>query len=287
MDECRNIEQSDGMPVISAYIITKNEEKNIGRALESVRWMDELIVLDSGSTDNTVEIAKNLGAKVTIEAFKGFVKQKNRAMELCAGKWLFNLDADEEVTPELRKSIEAVLYGELAMSSDSSFVVSLRRTDTPVLFNVCRKTRYLGRWMKHCGWYPEFRARLSRREHARWEGEELHEQLEKFDKLEGDSQKGFLKGDLLHRPYDDLGAHLKAIDRYTEMFAKREASHGRKAGFIDILIRPFAAFFKMYILKAGFMDYGPGLIASMMGAWYTFMKYARLYEFSRNIKWNF
>ncbi len=282
MDECRNIEQSDGMPVISAYIITKNEEKNIGRALESVRWIDELIVLDSGSTDDTVEIAKNLGAKVTIEAFKGFVKQKSRAMELCAGKWLFNLDADEEVTPELRKSIESVLSGE----RDKFLKRTLKSmsSDMPVLFNVCRKTCYLGRWMKHCGWYPEFRARLSRREHARWEGEELHEQLEKFDKLEGDSKKGFLKGDLLHRPYDDLGAHLKAIDCYTEMFAKREASHGRKAGFIDILIRPFAAFFKMYILKAGFMDYGPGLIASMMGAWYTFMKYARLYEFDRNFQ---
>lgn len=265
MSDIKDFEHSDKKPFISAYIITKDEGKNIGRSSESVQWMDELVVLDSGSTDNTVEIAKKFGAKVTTEAFKGFVAQKNRAMELCTGEWLFNLDADEEVTTELRKSIEDVIFSELS-------------TDMPVLFKVRRKNEYLGRWMKHCGWYPEFRTRLSRKEHAKWNGEVLHE------KLEGEGPIGFIPGDLLHRPYANLGEHLRTIDRYSELWAKREASQGRKTSFIGILIKPFSKFFKMYILKVGFMDRGPGLIASIMGSWYTFMKYARLYELSRNFE---
>ena len=265
MSDIKNLEHSDKEPFISAYIITKNEGKNIGRALESVQWMDELVVLDSGSTDNTVEIAKKFEAKVVTETLKSFVTQKNRAMELCKGEWLFNLDADEEVTPELRKSIEDVIFNESSQ-------------EVPVLFKIRRKNKYLGRWIKHCGWYPEFRARLSRRGHAKWKGEVLHE------KLEGDGPVGFISGDLLHRPYANLGEHLRTIDRYSELWAKREASKGRTTGFIEISIRPFSKFFKMYILKAGFMDRGPGLIVSIMGAWYTFMKYARLYELSRNFE---
>ena len=265
MSSSRDSENSDQKPVISAYIITKNEEKNIGRALKSVQWMDELIVLDSESTDKTVEIAKNYGARVSTEAFKGFVRQKNRAMGLCRGDWLFNLDADEEVTPELRKSIEQVFFNGIS-------------PETPVLFKVCRKTMYMGRWMKHCGWYPEYRSRLSRREHAEWKGEVLHE------RLVCDGLSGYIHGDLLHRPYVNLGEHLRTIDRYSGLWAKHETSKGRKTGSCSLIFRPFLKFIKMYVLKAGFMDGGQGLIASIMGAWYTFMKYARLYELSRNVK---
>ena len=260
-----NLESSNRNPVISAYIITKNEEKNIGRALKSVQWMDELVVLDSGSTDNTVKIAEKFGTKVEVDEFKEFVEQKNKAMEFCKGEWLFNLDADEEVTPELRKSIEDIVF------SESS-------PDKPFVFNVCRKTQYMGRWMKHCGWYPEFRARLSRRGHAQWKGEVIHE------KLEGDGTIGRINGDLLHRPYTNLGEHFSTINRYSDIWAIREASKGRKTVFSDIVFRPFFKFIRMYILKAGFMDYGPGFFASVMGALYTFMKYARLYELSRNFE---
>jgi len=255
----------DQKPVISAYIITKNEEKNIGRALESIQWMDEIIVLDSGSTDKTVEIAKNYGAHVETEAFKGFVRQKNMAMELCRGHWLFNLDADEEVTPELRKSIHQVLNDTIL-------------PETPVLFKVCRKTMYMGRWIKHCGWYPEYRARLSRDRNAKWKGEVLHE------RLESNGMSDCIHGDLLHRPYANLGEHLRTIDCYSELWAKREASKGRKTGFYSLLFRPFLKFIKMYIVIAGFMDGRQGIIASIMGAWYTFMKYIRLYELSRDDK---
>ncbi len=243
-------------------MITLNEGNHVGRALESVRWMDEIVVLDSGSTDDTVEIAERHGAKVRVESFQGYVVQKNKAMSLCQGTWLFNIDADEEVTPELRNSIEE----------------HIRRGDEnglPSLFKVSRKTRYLDRWIRHCGWYPEYRARLSRREYATWTGEMLHE------KLEGDAPAVVLAGDLLHRPYDDLGDHLRTIDRYSSLWAQREAARGRHASFPDLLVRPPLKFFKMYLFKRGFLDGGAGLIASCMGAGYTFMKYARLYESTR------
>lgn len=265
MLEIRNDEYPQRGTVISAYIITKNEEKNISRALTSVQWMDECIVLDSGSVDETVEIAKKLGVKVSIEAFKDFTTQKNRAMELCSGQWLFNLDADEEVTPELRKSIEDVVFGK-----QSSDVLSA--------FRVSRKILYMGRWMKHCGWYPEYRVRLSKKGCAEWRGEVLHE------RLVGNGKSGLLSGDLLHRPYENLGDHLRTITRYTELWAQRESSRGRKSNIFDIVMRPCAKFFKMYILKAGFLDFSPGLIASLMGAFYTFMKYARLFELSRSFE---
>ena len=265
MTDTEENKNSAKTPRISAYIITRDEEQNIGRALKSVQWMDEYIVLDSGSEDDTVEIARDLGAIVSVQTFKDFISQKNKAMELCSGQWLFNPDADEEVTPELRASVEKILNGD---TSD----------DIPSLFKVNRKNQYLGRWIKHCGWYPEYRIRLSRRDCAQWKGEILHE------KLVGDGTVGVLSGELLHRPYKSLGDHLNKMNRYSELWAHRESERGRKSGVLNCIVRPWGKFVKMYILKAGFLDAGPGLIASMMGAVYSFLKYARLYELTRNGK---
>ncbi|MBN1292122.1 MAG: glycosyltransferase family 2 protein [Candidatus Latescibacteria bacterium] len=250
---------------ISAYIITQNEEKNIDRLLSSILWMDEIIVLDSGSTDNTVNIAKKLGAKVSYHSFSNYIEQKNEAMSLCTGEWLINLDADEEITPELRKSIEMVL-------DYKNF------TDKPDIYNIIRKTYYMGRWINHCGWYPQYITRMSRRGKASWSGELIHE------KLVAESPSGTLVGDLLHRPYGNLGDHLRKMDKYTEMWAHQESKAGRKASIHSLLLRPMGKFIKIYILKAGFLDYVPGLIVAVMASWYTFMKYARLYELSRNIE---
>ena len=183
-------------------------------------------------------------------------------MEHCEGEWLFNIDADEEVTDDLRKSIEFIIFSK----NDERYFN---------FYSVNRKIFYLGRWMKHCGWYPEYRARLSRRGAAKWVGEVLHE------KLEGKGMPGYLKGDLLHRPYENLGAHLKTISRYSGIWAARENKKGRKAGMIDLIFRPIARFVKMFVLKAGFLDGVPGFTASSMGAFYAFMKYASLYEMNR------
>ncbi|MFC1511944.1 glycosyltransferase family 2 protein [Candidatus Latescibacterota bacterium] len=248
--------------LITVYLITLNEEENILRALRSVSWADEIIVLDSGSTDRTCEIARGLGAKIYVEPFRGFVEQKNRALELCAGDWAFNLDADEEVTDSLRASIETAVRDDPDGSVQSAY-------------EVIRRTWYLDRWILHCGWYPQYRCRLSQRGMARWTGDTLHESLT----VSG--QVGRLFGNLLHRPYRDLGAHLRAIDRYSDLFATREKGKGRSATIIEVILRPPLKFLKMYVLRGGFLDRAPGLIASLMGAWYTFMKYARLYERAR------
>jgi glycosyltransferase involved in cell wall biosynthesis len=224
--------------------------------------MDEVVVLDSGSMDRTVEIAENLNARVWSEPFRGFVEQKNRAMDLCQGDWLFNLDADEEVSPELRIAM-LELFDSLPV-------------DGPDTYSVCRRTWYMGKWIRHCGWYPEYRERLSKREHARWEGEVLHESLR------GTGRPGRLGGDLLHRPYADIGEHSKKIVRYAELWAHREYSKGRKASICDLVTRPGMRFLKMYILRGGFLDRTPGFAASVMGAWYAFMKYARLREIVEN-----
>ena len=256
-----SIGESAGKQTISAYIITKDEERLISRAIESVRWMDEVVVLDSGSTDNTVALAKKLGALVSYAPFDTFHEQKARAMELCTGDWAFNLDADEEMTPELRKSIESIVKRE---HDDSS----------PQLYRVSRKNRYLGRWINHCGWYPEYRTRLGKKGHIRWEGTVFPEILTT------DGPVGTLSGDLLHLPYEDLSAHLRAIDRYSRMWSLREADSGRKSGMLNIIFRPIARFLKMYVLRVGFLDRGPGFVVSMMGAFYTFVKYVRLYELS-------
>ncbi len=227
--------------------------------------MDEVVVLDSESGDGTVEKAKSLGARVAVRPFTGFVEQKNAAMDLCRGEWLFNVDADEEVTDELRTSIEA-----LAGEKDAG--------DSPSVFSVTRRTWYWGRWIRHCGWYPEYRQRLSRRGAARWEGDIVHE------KLVGNGPAGTLSGDLLHRPYPTLSAHAEKIGRYADMWARQKRDGGASASVFDLLLHPPARFMKMYVLRGGFLDGTAGFVASAMGAWYTFVKYARLLEFSRKVE---
>jgi len=248
---------------VSAYIITKNEEHNIARAIESVLWMDEIIVLDSGSSDDTRKIAKSYGATVSLLDFPGFAEQKNRAMSLCTSDWLFNLDADEEVTPELRQSIERVLAAN-DVSEDC--------------YEITRKNHYLGRWMLHSGWYPEYRARLSFTGKAEWKGGAIHESLQ------GNGESGCLSGDLLHRPYANLGEHINTIGRYTKIWAERENAKGRAFKWSDLIFRPPFRFLKMFVLKRGFLDGGQGLIAAVMGSFYVFMKYARLYEIQKQPK---
>jgi len=298
----------DAMTLISAYIITRDEERNIGRAIRSVAWMDEVVVLDSGSVDRTCEIARDLGAVVHFEEFRGFIAQKNRAMELCRGEWLFNLDADEEMTAELRDSIRQLLDIEgpderlrgaeataaqaiaasSAMPGDGEAAVIRRQSGerhreqrgprdkiaraNQGVYEVCRRTWYLGRWIRHCGWYPEYRERLSQRGTARWEGEAVHE------RLIGHGAVGRLKGDLLHRPYDSIADHARKVVFYADLWAQRERGRGRRATTFDLAFRPLARFSRMYLFKAGFLDGSPGLVAAFMGGWYAFMKYARLRE---------
>ena len=246
---------------ISAYIISLNEEENIARAITSVSWMDEVVVLDSGSTDDTLAIARSLGAKTAVEPFAGYSTQKNRAMKLCGSEWLFNIDADEEMTAELADSIRKFF---------DSASVGVRDC-----YEMTRKTWYFGRWIKHCGWYPEYRTRLSRAKSSRWTGGYLHEHLE------GKTSPGRLEGDLLHRPYRDLNDHFQTIGRYSRIWAKEKASEGKRAGVVAMIVHPVGKFLKMFVLRSGFRDGVPGFMASVMGCVYVFMKYAHLSELQR------
>lgn len=243
------------MPV-TATVITFNEAANIQAALESLSWADEIIVVDSDSTDRTTEIARTFTDKVIVRPWPGYIAQKNFAAEQATHDWIFSLDADERVTPELAAEIRAV------MSSGPNAVG----------YRVPRVTFHLGRWMRTTDWYPDYQLRLYDRRRARWSGKYVHESVK------ADGPVGDLRNELQHFAYRDLAHHFQTMDRYTTLAAQQLFEEGRRAGFLDLMIHPPAAFFRNYILRGGFRDGVPGLIVSAMNARYVGLKFAKLWE---------
>ncbi len=244
---------------VSACIITFNEERNIRDCLESVAWADEIVVIDSGSTDATVAICKERTERVYVRDWPGHVAQKNRAIETASHDWVFCIDADERVTPLLRREIEETLGGEPVHQG----------------YTVPRLTWYLGRWIRHGSWYPDRKLRLFRRSVGRFEGQDPH------DRAEVPGSVGHFHGDLLHYSYRDLSHHLQQINKYTDTMAGIKARAGMGLSLLRMLTRPPAKFLKMYALRLGFLDGTPGFIAAAMGAVYEFMKYAKLWDLRR------
>jgi len=240
--------------MLSVLIRTKNEEKNIERAIRSVQSLaDEIVVLDSGSTDRTVEIAKNLGAKVFFKEWEGYDKQLNYGIGLCSKDWVLVLDADEEVSSELRESIRKEL-----------------KSPSYEVYKLCRKTFYLGDFLNHA-WYPEWRVRLFKKGKVRFEGE-LHESVV----FEG--KAGKLKGDIYHYSYKSLeDQYLKTV-KYAKIMANRMKEEGKKFRLYSLIFNPLWHFFKIYFLKLGFLDGVRGFLVAMSGAIYVFLKYKFLYE---------
>ncbi len=247
---------------ISAVLITKNEEANMERALHSVSFADEVIVLDGESNDRTVEICREAGARVEVKEWGGFVEQKNAAAKLASCEWVLSIDADEQVTPELREEIERVI----ALPGESAG------------FFVPRKNHYLGRWIRHCGWYPDYQLRLWRRGRGSWVGGRVHERVE----VEGPA--GHLKAALNHFSYTSIAGHLERINRYSELIALDKLERGEKAGLLGLLFAAPWHFFRLYILRGGILDGLPGLVVSAMGAHYAFLKKAKLWELQRGGK---
>ncbi len=239
---------------LSVLILTKDEEKNIKRAIESVRKIaNEVVVLDSGSTDKTVEIAKSLGAKVFFHPWDSYPKQRNRGIELCSEDWIFILDADEEVSEDLKNSItEAIFSGKSEV------------------YMVSRKTYYLGRFLEHT-WYPEWRVRLFKKGAVRFEGE-LHEQAI----FEGKAHK--LKGDLYHYSYESLYHQYEKTIRYAKLMAESYHKRGKKFRIYNLLLNPLWSFFKVYFLQRGFLDGIRGFLVAFSSFFYTFLKYMFLLE---------
>jgi glycosyltransferase involved in cell wall biosynthesis len=242
------------VPKLSVTIITKNEATDISAALQSVSWADERIVVDCGSTDDTVAIATPLADKVVVHEWLGYVAQKNYATSLASHDWILSLDADERVTPELASEIQQAL-----------------RQEPPYRgFRIPRVTWHLGRWIRTTDWYPDHQLRLYDRRAAQWTGRHVHEGVEV------DGRVGTLRSELQHYAYRDIAEHEETIDHYTTLAAQQMFEEGRYASALDIALQPAFAFFRNYILKRGFLDGSVGLTISRMNAHYVALKFQKL-----------
>ncbi len=247
-----------GRPGISATIITLNEAKNLPRCLSSLTWVDEIVVVDCGSTDDTQEIAKEAGAKVIENPWSGYGQQKNFAMRHAEYDWVLNIDADEEVSPELRQSIEGFLT---KVNGDNQIDGA----------NFPRCTKYLGKWILYGGWYPDLSVRLARKGNAKWTEPEVHETLI----IEGKVER--LPGDLLHYTFSDVADQVRTNARYAVEGARVARARGEKPGLLKILFKPAGKFLETYFMKRGFLDGFPGFVISVNAAHSIFMKYVELY----------
>jgi len=247
---------------IAATVITFNEEANIAEALQSLSWADEIIVVDSQSTDRTVEIARRYTDKIFVRPWPGYAAQKNFAADQAGCDFIFSLDADERVSPELRASIEAL------KQSDSQKHQAYR---------IARSSFYLGRRIKHSGWYPDYQVRLYRRDSARWQGDFVHESV----KVNG--SVGTLPGDLLHYSIKKISEHHQRMDRYTSLAAEEMMARGVEASFARIALSPIATFIRSYLIKQGFRDGLSGLAIAYFAAYYVFLKNIKLWEKQRSL----
>lgn len=243
------------MPKVSVTIITKDEEADIGAAIASVNWADEVIVVDSHSRDRTTAIAKAANARVIVRDWPGYVAQKNFAANEAANDWILSLDADERVTPELARSVRQAL-----------------QTPAHVAYELPRLTWHLGRWIRGTDWYPDYQCRLYDRRLAAWSGQYVHETLSAH------GSTGRLTGDLHHFAYRDISDHLETIDRYTTLAASQMYEAGRRASTWHLLAHGPLAFLRNYLAKGGFRLGRVGVIISAMNAYYVFLKFAKLWQ---------
>jgi glycosyltransferase involved in cell wall biosynthesis len=242
---------------LSAVVIALDEEARIAAALESVRFCDETVVVDAGSTDRTREIAAAAGARVVVNApWPGFVAQRNFATDQARHDWVLALDADERVTPALRDEIQALRASGFDRAG----------------YRIPRVAYYLGRWIRGTDWYPDPQLRLFDRRRGRWRGALIHESV----RVEGGV--GRLRSELEHFTYDDVSDHLRAIDRYTTLWAQESFEAGRRTSLAEMAGAAGFAFVRNYLLRGGVLLGGPGLVVSALNSYYTFAKLAKLHE---------
>ena len=247
------------MPALSVTIITRNEAANIAAALESVRWADEILVVDCGSTDTTVEIARGLHARVLQHQWHGFAEQKNFAASQAANDWILSLDADERVTAPLAEEIRALLSTNPPRNG----------------YRMPRVSWYLDRWIRTTDWYPNLQLRLYHRQRGRWKPRRVHESVDV------DGTIGRLRGEIEHRPYRDIAHHLETMNRYTTLAAEELFAEGRRSGMGSLVTLPPAAFLRNYILRRGFLQGSTGFVLSALNAYYVFLKFGKLWERQR------
>ncbi len=244
---------------LSVAIIALNEERNIRACLEGVRWAEEVVLCDSGSTDRTLAIAAKYGARTFQDPWRGFSAHKNLALARCSQPWILILDADERVTPGLQAEIEEIL-----------------RADGPADgYSVARKNFFLGEWIRHGGWYPDRSLRLFRRGRGHFLPRAVHEVLEVAGSV------GTLRHPLEHYTYGSVADFLRRMDRYAALASEELFKVGHRCRVQDLTLRPFWTFLRMYLLQRGFLDGWRGLLLAGLYASYTLAKYAYLWERER------
>jgi len=246
---------------LSVAIITRNAASQLERCLASVAFAEEVVVVDSGSTDGTVELAERHGARVVRKEWLGFGAQKQFAVDAASHDWVLCLDADESLSPELREAIVEAL-----------------KTPRGLVYAVARRNRFLGRWLKHGEGYPDWNVRLFHREHARWGSEPVHE------KVVAGSPVLRLRGDLLHDSAETLEKYLDKQNRYTSLQAESLRAAGRRANAFQLVLSPAVRFIKFYLWRLGFLDGVPGLVHITIGCMNSFNKYAKLKALERASK---
>lgn len=249
-------DEGGARPLLSATIICQDESAKIRGALESVRFCDEVVVVDSGSTDGTLDICRELADVVVERPWPGYVAQQNYARTLARGEWVLSVDADERATPELAAEIRRLLAAAPELDG----------------FRVSRHVHYLGRWIDHSGWYPEPRVRLFRRERGTWTGIDPHYDVAVAGPV------GSLTGEIEHYSYDDLEDHVRTLNRFSTLLAREHRARGRRFSWAALLLRPPLEFLKKYVLKRGFLDGAQGFFVASVSAFYVFLKVAKLWE---------
>jgi len=246
-------------PSLSALVICQDEERHIAECLESLAWCDEIVVVDSGSSDRTLERARKHATRVLHRDWTGIADQKNFALAQATGDWVLNLDADERCTPGLRDAVRAAI-----------------ESDPPLAgFETRRHALYLGRWIDHGGWYPDWKLRLFRRGRARFVERGPH------DRVVADGPVGRLDAELVHLSYADFAEHIRTLQRFSDVVAADWAAAGRRFSLALALAHPPLKFLEVWLWKQGFRDGWPGLVIAATSAFYVFAKHVKLFEKTR------
>jgi glycosyltransferase involved in cell wall biosynthesis len=245
---------------ISVTVITWNEEDRLRRCLTSVAWADEIVVVDAGSQDKTIEIAREFTDHVVVRPWPGFAEQKNFAVSEATGAWILSLDADEEVTPELRAEIESIRGG----------------SATAVGYSVPRRNIFWDEWVRHGGLYPDWQLRFFRRGRGRFVNRAVHESVE----IDGPVAR--LRGPLVHRSYRSVAEFIDRANRYSSLAADDLVRSGRRVGVAQLVVRPLGRFLGMYVVRAGFLDGWRGLLLAILYAYYVFIRSAKAWERARS-----
>ncbi len=243
---------------ISVAIITMNVAEELDRCLASVSFADQIVVLDQGSTDHTAEVCSRHGAELHQSDWLGFGPTKDKAVSYCTNRWVLSLDTDEVVTSELRRAIE-----------------ELEDQPTEAAFTLNRLSRFLGYWIRHCGWHPDYVVRLFDTQRARFNSKPVHESIETEGKI------GRLPGLLHHYTYESMEQYIVKLNRYTTLAAEQMHSEGRRTSLLSAVLRSKAAFWRMWILQGGVLDGWPGFVLCQASSFYVLSKYTKLWRLTK------